>query len=55
VQIGKQPSGLAINRAGDLALVANRNDKSISLLSIKPRIDVHAPTAQAHRRARLTR
>lgn len=35
VEIGKQPSGLAINRAGDLALVANRNDKSISVLSIQ--------------------
>ena len=35
IQIGKQPSGLAINRAGDLALVANRNDKSISVLSIQ--------------------
>jgi DNA-binding beta-propeller fold protein YncE len=35
VEIGKQPSGLAINRAGDLALVANRADKSISVLSIQ--------------------
>lgn len=35
VEVGKQPSGLAINRAGDLALVANRNDKSISVLSIQ--------------------
>jgi DNA-binding beta-propeller fold protein YncE len=35
IQIGKQPSGLAINSAGDLALVANRNDKSISVLSIQ--------------------
>ena len=35
VQVGKQPSGLAINPAGDLALVANRNDKSISVLSIQ--------------------
>jgi DNA-binding beta-propeller fold protein YncE len=30
-----QPSGLSINRAGNLALVANRADKSISVLSIK--------------------
>src|SRR5690348_12934287 len=30
----KQPSGLSINPAGDLALVANRADKSISVLSI---------------------
>lgn len=31
---GKQPSGLSINPAGNLALVANRGDKSISVLSI---------------------
>ncbi len=30
----KQPSGLSINPAGNLALVANRADKSISVLSI---------------------
>jgi len=35
VAIGKQPSGLSINRAGNLALVANRNDNSISVLSIQ--------------------
>jgi DNA-binding beta-propeller fold protein YncE len=35
VEIGKQPSGLAINRAGNLALVANRADKSVSVLSIQ--------------------
>jgi DNA-binding beta-propeller fold protein YncE len=35
VEVGKQPSGLAINRQGDLALIANRNDKSISVLSIQ--------------------
>src|SRR5690242_9038952 len=34
VEVGKQPSGLAINRAGDLALVANRADNSVSVLSI---------------------
>jgi len=34
LEVGKQPSGLAINRAGTLALVANRADKSISVLSI---------------------
>lgn len=34
VQTGKQPSGLAINRAGDLALVANRADNTVSVLSI---------------------
>jgi DNA-binding beta-propeller fold protein YncE len=35
VEVGKQPSGLAINRAGDLALVTNRADNSISVLSIQ--------------------
>lgn len=32
--IGKQPSGLSINRAGTLALVANRADSSVSVLRI---------------------
>lgn len=31
---GKQPSGLSINRAGNLALVANRADNSIGVLRI---------------------
>jgi YVTN family beta-propeller protein len=35
VEVGKQPSGLAINPAGNLALIANRNDKSISVVSIQ--------------------
>ena len=34
VEAGKQPSGMAINHAGTLALVANRADDSISVLSI---------------------
>ncbi len=34
IEGGKQPSGLAINRKGDLALIANREDKSISVLAI---------------------
>jgi DNA-binding beta-propeller fold protein YncE len=34
VEAGKQPSGLAVNRAGTLALVANRADDSISVLAI---------------------
>jgi len=34
VEVGKQPSGMAINRRGDLALVANRADNSISVLTI---------------------
>jgi DNA-binding beta-propeller fold protein YncE len=32
--VGKQPSGLAISRAGDLALVANRADNTVSVLAI---------------------
>lgn len=32
--LGKQPSGLAVNRAGTLALVANRADNSVSVLAI---------------------
>lgn len=35
VEVGKQPSGLAINGRGDLALVTNRADNSISVLSIQ--------------------
>jgi DNA-binding beta-propeller fold protein YncE len=34
IETGKQPSGMAINRAGNLALVANRADNSVSVLSI---------------------
>jgi DNA-binding beta-propeller fold protein YncE len=34
VIVGKQPSGMSINRAGNLALIANRNDNSISVLRI---------------------
>lgn len=34
VLVGKQPSGLSINRAGTLALIANRADGSISVLRI---------------------
>src|SRR5258708_13934330 len=37
LKAGKQPSGIAINRAGNLALVANRADNSISVLSIHGR------------------
>jgi DNA-binding beta-propeller fold protein YncE len=35
VAVGKKPSGLAIAPKGDLALVANRDDGSISVLSIR--------------------
>jgi DNA-binding beta-propeller fold protein YncE len=32
--VGRQPSGMSINRAGNLALIANRADNSISVLRI---------------------
>ena len=35
VTVGSQPSGLAISRKGDLALIANRASKSVSVLSIQ--------------------
>jgi DNA-binding beta-propeller fold protein YncE len=35
VTVGKQPSGLAISKQGDLALIANRAGKSVSVLSIQ--------------------
>lgn len=35
VKVGKQPSGMAINRAGDMAIVTNRADNSVSVLSIR--------------------
>ena len=34
VMVGKQPSGIAINRAGTLALVADRADSAVSVLAI---------------------
>lgn len=34
VEVGKQPSGMAINKAGNLAIVANRAENSVSVLSI---------------------
>ena len=34
VKVGKQPSGMAINAAGNLALVTNRADNSVTVLSI---------------------
>lgn len=34
LKIGRQPSGIAIRAQGDLALVANRADNSISVLTI---------------------
>src|SRR5437588_9602710 len=35
VTVGKQPSGLSFSPSGDLALVANSADKSISVLAVK--------------------
>ena len=35
VTVGMQPSGLSISRKGDLALIANRAGKSVSVLSIQ--------------------
>jgi DNA-binding beta-propeller fold protein YncE len=35
VTVGLQPSGMAISRKGDLALIANRAGKSVSVLSIQ--------------------
>ncbi len=35
ITVGRQPSGIAINRAGDLALVANREGKSVTVLTIQ--------------------
>ena len=34
LKVGKQPSGMAVNRAGNLALVANRADNTVSVLTI---------------------
>src|SRR6201996_4476755 len=34
VTVGKQPSGMAISSKGDLALIANRDGKSVSVVSI---------------------
>ncbi len=35
LKVGRQPSGLSFSPSGNLALVANRADKSISVLSVK--------------------
>src|SRR5450432_1731505 len=34
VTVGKQPSGMSISKKGDLALIANRAGKSVSVVSI---------------------
>ena len=53
ITVGKQPSGMAISPKGDLALVANRADGTISVLSIRGKdvlvldaVTVGAPTDQ---------
>ena len=53
VEIGKQPSGLAINRAGNLALVANRADKSISVLAWSITLVSSEPMERARRSVTL--
>lgn len=35
IAVGRQPAGMAINRAGTLALVANRADDSVTVLGIR--------------------
>ena len=35
ITVGRQPSGLSISRKGDLALIANRDGKSVSVVSIQ--------------------
>jgi len=35
VTVGRQPSGLSISRKGDLALIANRDGKGVSVVSIQ--------------------
>ena len=37
LEVGRQPSGMAISRQGDLALVAHRADNSVGVLEIKDR------------------
>lgn len=34
VEVGQQPSGISISRTGDLALIANREGRSVTILSI---------------------
>jgi DNA-binding beta-propeller fold protein YncE len=41
VEVGQQPSGMAINQAGDLALIANRASNSISVVSIEGKEVAH--------------
>ena len=38
VQVGQQPSGIAISSSGTFALIANRADKSVSVISIDGKV-----------------
>jgi len=51
VEVGEQPSGLAINRQGNLALVANRADNSVSVLSINGKEVKVVDTVSVHSEA----
>ena len=44
LHIGRQPSGISINSAGTLALVANRADRSVSVLTISGKQVRHVDT-----------
>ena len=50
VEAGKQPSGMAISPKGDLALVANRADGSLSVLAINGKDDVKVTDTVVGRR-----
>jgi DNA-binding beta-propeller fold protein YncE len=52
LRVGSQPSGVSINRAGTLALVANRNEGTVSVLTIagktvtvSGKVDLGAPAS----------
>jgi DNA-binding beta-propeller fold protein YncE len=45
IQVGKQPSGIGVNPQGDLALVANRADGTLSVLSIQGKTVANIATA----------
>jgi DNA-binding beta-propeller fold protein YncE len=47
LHVGKQPSGMAINHAGSLALVTNRVDNTVSILTISGK-GLTAPSSAGH-------
>ena len=53
VEVGKQPSGMSINSKGTLALIANRADNSISVVSIEAKKGI--PEALLNRLVHNTR